>query len=323
MMDENLIVEKFREIKELGFVKSKRPYSTGIGKTFEDYLGVTENNEIGPDFAGFEVVSKRTQTSTFLSLFTKSPSHPRSVNTILLERYGEEYEGYPGMRKLHTSVFAGKFNTYRNAYGFRIVNDTQGKKIVLEVSSLPEMEVIDSSVYWTYHDLEQCLLTKLKALFFVYADSDMRDGTEYFHYTQADIYLDPSLENLLKLIDRGRLMIDIRIGSYKTGKMKGKPHDHGTGFRIRPEDLSLLYEHHLHIDWRCRRAFRPEIRVCPPSFGLCGRFGPVTRKVYLQRRFPFAIFTDVFGYERMPDTGGDAMRLFFVRLGYKSNSLNI
>lgn len=152
------------------------------------------------------------------------------------------------MRKLHTSVFAGKFNTYRNAYGFRIVNDTQGKKIVLEVSSLPEMEVIDSSVYWTYHDLEQCLLTKLKALFFVYADSDMRDGTEYFHYTQADIYLDPSLENLLKLIDRGRLMIDIRIGSYKTGKMKGKPHDHGTGFRIRPEDLSLLYEHHLHVD---------------------------------------------------------------------------
>ena len=90
-----MIVEKFREIKELGFVKSKRPYSTGIGKTFEDYLGVTENNEIGPDFAGFEVVSKRTQTSTFLSLFTKSPSHPRSVNTILLERYGEEYEGIP------------------------------------------------------------------------------------------------------------------------------------------------------------------------------------------------------------------------------------
>jgi len=66
--------------------------------------------------------------------------------------------------------------TNRNAYGFRIVNDTQGKKIVLEVSSLPEMEVIDSSVYWTYHDLEQCLLTKLKALFFVYADSDMLPG---------------------------------------------------------------------------------------------------------------------------------------------------
>lgn len=29
MMDENLIVEKFREIKELGFVKSKRPYRRG------------------------------------------------------------------------------------------------------------------------------------------------------------------------------------------------------------------------------------------------------------------------------------------------------
>ena len=62
------------------------------------------------------------------------------------------------------------------------------------------------------------------------------------------IVIEMDTPGVLKLIDRGRLMIDIRIGSYKTGKMKGKPHDHGTGFRIRPEDLSLLYEHHLHID---------------------------------------------------------------------------
>ena len=73
MMDENLIVEKFREIKELGFVKSKRPYSTGIGKTFEDYLGVTENNEIGPDFAGFEVVSKRNLNSFFTFAVYQKP----------------------------------------------------------------------------------------------------------------------------------------------------------------------------------------------------------------------------------------------------------
>ncbi len=43
-------------------------------------------------------------------------------------------------------------------------------------------------------------------------------------------------------------MVDIRIGSYKSGKNKGKTHDHGTGFRIKPSDLGLLYARTLDID---------------------------------------------------------------------------
>ena len=74
------------------------------------------------------------------------------------------------------------------------------------------------------------------------------NGLEEFHYTKAKIFLNPSLENLLKLIDDGKLMVDIRIGSYKSGKNKGKTHDHGTGFRIKPSDLGLLYAETLDID---------------------------------------------------------------------------
>ena len=33
-----LIVERFLQVRNLGFVKSRRKNNTGIGKTFEDYI---------------------------------------------------------------------------------------------------------------------------------------------------------------------------------------------------------------------------------------------------------------------------------------------
>lgn len=241
MADKELIVREFNRIKSLGFVKSRRIHNTGIGKTFEDYLGVDENNDKAPDFAGFEVKSKRAETNSYLTLFTKSPSSPKGVNAFLRDTYGELYEGSTTLKRLHTSIFANKFNSYKGKYGFKITNDKGNKRVLIEIKDL-STNIIDSSTSWTYADLDLCLKNKLKALFFVYADTKVVDGIEYFHYTKAEIYRVPSLEKLLDLIDSGKLMIDIRIGSYKSGKNAGKPHDHGTGFRILPVDLYSLYE---------------------------------------------------------------------------------
>ncbi|MFT0434133.1 MvaI/BcnI restriction endonuclease family protein [Bacteroides thetaiotaomicron] len=246
MMDKELIINEFNRIKALGYLKSRRTHNTGIGKTFEDYLGVDENNNKAPDFAGFEVKSKRAETSSYLTLFTKSPSQPPKVNTYLRDTYGESYEDNPNLKRLHTSIFSSKCNTYRGIYGFIIINDKVNKRVVIEVRNLQSNQV-DRSAYWTYEELDTCLNTKLKALFFVYADSKIEKGEEYFHYTKAKIYLKSSLSKLLQLIDDGKLMVDIRIGSYKSGKNKGKPHDHGTGFRIKPVDLDSLYEEKIEI----------------------------------------------------------------------------
>lgn len=246
MMDKELIINEFNRIKALGYLKSRRTHNTGIGKTFEDYLGVDENNNKAPDFAGFEVKSKKAETSSYLTLFTKSPSQPPKVNTYLRDTYGESYEDNPNLKRLHTSIFSSKCNTYRGIYGFIIINDKVNKRVVIEVRNLQSNQV-DRSAYWTYEELDTCLNTKLKALFFVYADSKIEKGEEYFHYTKAKIYLKSSLSKLLQLIDDGKLMVDIRIGSYKSGKNKGKPHDHGTGFRIKPVDLDSLYEEKIEI----------------------------------------------------------------------------
>lgn len=246
-MDKTKVISEFNRIKALGFIKSNRSHHTGIGKTFEDHLGVIENNDKLPDFEGFEVKSQKALTSSFLTLFTKSPTNPEGANTFLRNTYGEFYEEYPNLKKLHTSIFSNKFNSYRNLFGFKIENDAENKVVRIVVKLLESNQIIDNSVYWTYAEIEKALVKKLQALFYVNAESEMIGNIEYFHYTQAKIFLNPSLENLLKLIDEGKMMIDIRIGSYKSGKNKGKTHDHGTGFRISPSDLSVLYSETLDV----------------------------------------------------------------------------
>ncbi len=140
MTNKQLIIKEFRRIKKLGFVKSRRRSNTGIGKTFEDYIGVEENNIDKPDFAGYEIKAHREISSSYVTLFTKAPSFPKGANTYLKDTYGT-----------------------------------------------------------------------------------------------------PSFTKFLNMIDKGLIMYDIRIGSYKTGKNIGKTHDHGSGFRILEKNLKTLY----------------------------------------------------------------------------------
>lgn len=81
--DEILMLERFYKVKALGYVKSNRSHNTGIGKTFEDYVGVVENNLEEPDFAGYEIKSHREYSQSYITLFTKSPSFPKSVILFL------------------------------------------------------------------------------------------------------------------------------------------------------------------------------------------------------------------------------------------------
>jgi len=43
------LIEKLKELKRRGFVRTHRRGDTGIGKTLEDVLGIQENNVPGPN----------------------------------------------------------------------------------------------------------------------------------------------------------------------------------------------------------------------------------------------------------------------------------
>lgn len=247
--NKQFIVERFKEVKSLGFVKSKRSNNTGIGKTFEDYVGVVENNLEEPDLAGFEIKSHRTVSSNYVTLFTKAPTFPKGANRFLRDSFGTPYEENPELKKLHTSMFATKFNSYNGQYSFRLRNDRQEKRLIISVHEIDTHRLINDAVGYSYDSIRKVLEKKLRQLFYVSAERRYDDkGVEEFHFNHAEIYTNPSLEKFLDLIDNGLIMYDIRIGSYGSGKMYGKPHDHGAGFRILEGNLHLLYEHKENVE---------------------------------------------------------------------------
>jgi hypothetical protein len=248
MTNKDLIIKKFHDVKKRGFVKSNRKNNTGIGKTFEDLIGVKENNKKQPDFAGFEIKSQRDHTQSYLTLFTKSPSFPLGANTYLKENFGSPYEDNPKIKNLHTSLFTKKLNTYKGKYAFSLINDQKTKRIYIAVYSIRTKKLLDKSCGYLYSDLEPIFKTKLNNLFYVNAETKKdAKGTEYFFFNKADIYEQPSFAKFLDLLDKGLIMFDIRIGSYKSGKNLGKTHDHGSCFRIMDKNLCKLYAKHSTI----------------------------------------------------------------------------
>lgn len=249
MTNKEQIIRTFRKVKKLGWVKSHRRSNTGIGKTFEDYMGVVENNLDEPDLFGFEIKSHRSETSSYVTLFTKSPSYPaRGANAFLKEKFGEYYIGSKN-KKLHTSIFANDYNTYSNKYSFKLVHKLKEKRIYIGVYSLGGRKELDCSVYYTYEDIEKALSKKLGNLFYVKAKRKRdKNGTELFYFDSAEIYTKPSLRTFLKMLDKGEIMYDIRIGTYSSGRSKGKSHDHGSGFRVKEHNIVKLYANREKIE---------------------------------------------------------------------------
>jgi len=239
MANKNKIIKEFKRIKALGFIKSKRLNDTGIGKTFEDYLGVDENNFKDPDFAGYEIKSHRKSSASFVTLFTKSPTLPAKTNTLLREKYGTP-EGKLKVKTFRTSVFSNKWNTYKKEFSFKIfVNDKQQTIDLISKKINGKKTSIECS--WTFTEIKSTF-SKLKSLFFVTAEREKKYVHEYFYFTNATIFNKPTFQKLIDLIKEGKVMVDIRLGVYSSGKNEGKAHDHGTGFRIKSNDLSFLYK---------------------------------------------------------------------------------
>lgn len=229
--------ERFRKIKEIGWIETHREGRTGIGKTLEDLLGIEENNNDEADFAGYELKAMRSNGSEqneqlgLLTLLTKSPL-PKGVNSKLRETYGYESEKYANKRKvLHSTLDTKHFAKVEDTGFFLKVNCIDDKiQIVDNNGNVP--------AYWTEEILKKAFLKKYpKGLVHVFADSDKIGTKEKFRFHTAILFYDFSFKKMVDFLNEGLIKADIRIGQYKNGKT----HDHGTGFRIQDRYLTEIF----------------------------------------------------------------------------------
>lgn len=229
-------VVKFKEIKNMGWVKTHRKGTTGIGKTLEDLLGIDENNIQGPDFGQYELKSKRKNANSMLTLITKSPDSPEKANTKLRLDFGYSSTAYDNDEKvLHTTLSANKFTPISNTgHSLKIVCDDSN------ISIVSENNVVEAS--WHINTLREVMTRKLGDQFvFVRADSRGSGENEEFLFTEAYLLDGFNSDAIINLVRSGDILVDLRIGQYHNGPNKGKTHDHGTGFRIFEKSYHLIF----------------------------------------------------------------------------------
>lgn len=222
-------VNRLQEIQSMGYLATHRPGPTGIGKTLEDLLGIVENNIDIANATFAELKSARRNSLTMLTLFTKAPLPPEA-NSRLLKGYGYATATSGGEKVLHTTTFATHYNTLRGETGFKV--KVQPDKVSLSSSDGAELG------YWDQTTLKQCFEKKLHHVLYVMADTRGRGKIEEFWFNEAWLLSGFDYYGFAEALKEGTVCVDVRIGQYPNGK----PHDHGTGFRVLPSKFGLCFE---------------------------------------------------------------------------------
>lgn len=231
-------IREYKKIQEKGWIRTHRSGNTGIGKTLEDLLGITENNYQEPDFGEYELKASRIDSNSMLTLFTKSPM-PRGANTALRMMYGYASSAYDNDEKvLHATLNALEFVKISNTgHSLKVdyVLDSPSDKIFVE------SETGHFNAYWLVDQLRKSFISKYpNKLVYVKAESRGSGANEEFLFKQAYVCDGFSYNGFLDLLQKGKIYVDLRIGQYPDGRT----HDHGTGFRIKENDQDDLFVKH-------------------------------------------------------------------------------
>lgn len=228
---------RMEEISKREWIKTHRSGSTGIGKTLEDLLGIEENNNSEPDFGVYELKAARDTDTSMLTLFTKAPQ-PAKVNGILLDKFGYSSSNYGNDKKvLHATLSAKNTTNISNTGKTLSVKCLEDRVVLLSDDNVQE-------AYWDKEELRKAFNKKYKhTLVYVKAKSRNKGKNEEFLFYEAYELSGFDYDGLIYLLEEGVVKIDIRIGQYQDGR----PHDHGTGFRIHPQYFYRLFNNKTKI----------------------------------------------------------------------------
>jgi hypothetical protein len=247
------LIEKFKEIKAMGWIKNQRHGNDGgVGNTLEDLLGIQENNLPIPNAAEWELKTQRGNTTSLTTLFHTEPS-PRAIKfvpSVLLLKYGwphkEAGKKYPANELSFRQTISANIRSDR---GFKVVIDRAEQKILVSfdatcvdsrhnewlelVNKQAGLDELSPQPYWGFADLEHSAGTKLLNTFYARAEVKREKEIEFYKYSSVLMLKKFSFEKFLVGLENGSVYVDFDA---RTG------HNHGTKFRIRQNCLPDLYE---------------------------------------------------------------------------------
>lgn len=185
------------------------------GRYLEHLLDLDAGNKDIPDALGWELKYFSPQTN-LITLFHKTPE-PSGITRYMLNKWGRrDSKGRQSLR--HT--ISGKSDR------FRVVDDG-GQVIVRPLRGNGPVPI------WTHDTLHNIAASKLRRLLLV---RGKRSG-QRVEYLRADCFEELQMAELINEIMRGTICIDFDMRATETRAIR----DHGTKFRVAPDDVCRLY----------------------------------------------------------------------------------
>jgi len=213
--------EKFRKIREMGYVPSLRNGPTGIGFTLETLLGIDENNDTLPDIEGAELKAHRANSANLITLFTFNNKAWKMPPLEAVKKFGSlDKNGRQGLY-----------------YTMSLKPNSAGLFLLVENDSISIRHISGTIVVeWLLEALVNRFIQKIPSLIFVTAFTELRDDKEYFHFQRAQLMKDITPELLRNQFESENILVDLRL--HDKGTMA---RNHGTGFRAYEDKLPQLF----------------------------------------------------------------------------------
>lgn len=215
-------ITKFKKLKAKGFIKTHRKGPTGIGHTLEQELGMKENNIALPDLKGAELKAHRSDQNSMITLFTFNNKCWIMKPLTAIKKFGSKDKD-------------GRIGLY---YTMSLKPNSAGLYLDVEETKISVRHKSGQLIVnWDLERLAKRFKQKIPALILVNAETEERDGIEYFRFTKARLLKGTSPDLLHEQFKLQNILVDLRL--HDKGTMA---RNHGTGFRAYENKLIYLFE---------------------------------------------------------------------------------
>lgn len=225
----NELLEKLKEIAQLGFIPSLVNADTSVGRTLETALGININSSKLPDYKGIELKAFRNSRVNRKNLFAQVPDWSLSKfksSAEILNNFGyardDDFKLYCTVSAIHRNPQSLQLSVDRKL-NWLLENSNRGN--------------IGDFVVWTLDKLHNRLLEKHNETFWISAECKHVDGKECFQYQMVEHTRKPLVSQFDLLLEQGIITVDHLIKKNSKGKVVEK----GPLFKIKPNSLDLLF----------------------------------------------------------------------------------
>ena len=197
------------------------------GKTLEYELGLDGGNLDTPDAGRWEL--KFHGGNALLTLFHLEARPKGHLENLMIPRFGTVNER--GQTTFRHTIHG------TSSYGLRVVNDGSAIRVIHD--NMPQ----ENFPYWTHDTLLNAFVSKLRRVVVVGGRTRTRNGRRQVSFNTAWAYREPQISSIANAIQMGVIAIDFDVRVRDTGALR----NHGTKFRIRRDDLRIIYHHRRNL----------------------------------------------------------------------------